>query len=461
MWSITIKRLYCAQTQSTILRPIKRLGQWTANNTQSIQKHNFLYSPSTKEIYIRKTSCYEQWFASPITRQKIYIIPDTLDHSTTILIDSFPIEATKNKSTFNIQISHKLTKYSTPIPTTWDKYLSPKPEWMQQLTRTTKHNTKIEPLLHHLHTKVPLLISTDGAKGDRRSGGGWIIALIDGTPIVSGFNPNFGQIKAINSYRAEIYASLAAVLYLNMYAEYHSIIIQNKCRSICDNEAYVNKLTWLLEEDFHHHRLHKETENETLQLILRLIPKPFSIQHVLEHQDENNHESKLSLEAKLHIKTDEIATKNAKLPINTHEISSPFEVYINDLYTHQNIVRYIRSQSHKNEARTFLQKKYSRNSTTFHSIAWDHHFHIINNMPKTFKRFNLRFIHDRLPSGKMQYTHDHRCPHCRLVFDTNTPHDHFLQYYQTAIEKKQRLDSIEKILDKSLSFPKTKKSNHK
>ena len=146
----------------------------------------------------------------------------------------------------------------------------------EQLNTIQKQN-----LLHHLHTKVPLLISTDGVKGDRRSGGGWIIALVDGIHIVSGYNPNFGQIKAINSYRAEIYASLAAVLFLNMYAEYNIIIIQNKCRSICDNKAYLNKLTCLLEEDFHHHKLYKETENEKLQLILQLIPKQFSIQHVL------------------------------------------------------------------------------------------------------------------------------------------------------------------------------------
>ena len=139
---------------------------------------------------------------------------------------------------------------------------------MQQLTRTTKHNTKTEHLLHHLHTKVPLLISTDESKGDRRSRVGWIIALIDVTHIVTGFNQNFGQIKAINSYRAEIYTSLPVVLFLNMYIEYHIIIIQNKCRSIYDNEVYVNKLTWFLEEDFHHHGLYKEIENEALKLIL-------------------------------------------------------------------------------------------------------------------------------------------------------------------------------------------------
>ena len=71
-----------------------------------------------------------------------------------------------------MQISHKIPTYTSPIPTNWDEYLSSKPEWMQQLTRTMKHNIKTEPLFHHLMTEVPLIISADGAKGDRRSGGG-------------------------------------------------------------------------------------------------------------------------------------------------------------------------------------------------------------------------------------------------------------------------------------------------
>ena len=81
---------------------------------------------------------------------------------------------------------------------------------MQQLTRNTKHNLDIEPLVHHLQTEASLIISSDGTKGDRRGGGGWIITLKNETHIVSGFNPNFGQIKAMNLYKVEIYASLAA-----------------------------------------------------------------------------------------------------------------------------------------------------------------------------------------------------------------------------------------------------------
>ena len=57
----------------------------------------------------------------------------------------------------------------------------------------------------------------------------------------------------------------------------------------------------------------------------------------------------------------------------------------------------------------------------------------------------------------MQFTHDHRCPHCQLSFDLATPHDHFLQYPQTSADKKQRIDSLTLILDRILSPSKLKK----
>ena len=197
------------------------------------------------------------------------------------------------------------------------------------------------------------------------------------------------------------------MLFLHLYSDYHSISIQNQCRAVCDNQSYVNKLNWLLEEDFHHHVLHKETENEALQLIIHLIPKQFSIQHILGHQDSNTSQLDLIVEAKLNITADKTATTNAKLLINTHMISSPFEVYVNGQYTHHNIDRSIGSQSHQKVAKKCLISKYIWNTTTFSSIAWDHYSHIINSLPKTNKRFNLSFIYHRLPIGRMQFNHDH------------------------------------------------------
>ena len=64
---------------------------------------------------------------------------------------------------------------------------------------------------------------------------------------------------------------------------------------------------------------------------------------------------------------------------------------------------------------------------------------------ETSKRFNLRFIHHRLPTGEMQFTHDHRCPHCQLIFD---PKVHMIISFNALKHQlKKRLDSIELILE--------------
>ena len=146
---------------------------------------------------------------------------------------------------------------------------------------------------------------------------------IEWNPYSIRVQPKLREIKAINSYRAKIYASLEAVLFLHSYSEYHCSI-KSKFRAIYDNQAYINKLNWLLEENFYHHCLHEETENEALQLILRLIPKQFSIQHAFVYQDSKISRSDLTAEAKLNIAANKISTTNAKLPINTHVISSHF-----------------------------------------------------------------------------------------------------------------------------------------
>ena len=65
--------------------------------------------------------------------EKYIIISNTFDYITTIPLDSFPIESTKTKSTFNVQISHQIPTYTSPIPDNCDEHLSCKPEWIQQL----------------------------------------------------------------------------------------------------------------------------------------------------------------------------------------------------------------------------------------------------------------------------------------------------------------------------------------
>ena len=104
--------------------------------------------------------------------------------------------------------------------------------------------------------------------------------------------------------------------------------LTNKYIAICDNQAYVNKLSWLLEDDYHHHGLHKATESEALYLILQILPKNFKIEHILGHQDDKVIYKKLSIKARLNVDADKIATKNASIPKKySHFFSTPHHVY--------------------------------------------------------------------------------------------------------------------------------------
>ena len=64
------------------------------------------------------------------------------------------------------------------------------------------------------------------------------------------------------------------------------VTLANKYISIYDNQAYLNKLSWLFEDDYHHHGLHKATESETLYLILKILPKHFHVEHIFGPQDD-------------------------------------------------------------------------------------------------------------------------------------------------------------------------------
>ena len=49
MWFRILTRLYCAQSNSNMFHPSKRLGQWTTNHLQSNQQHIYLYYPKKKK----------------------------------------------------------------------------------------------------------------------------------------------------------------------------------------------------------------------------------------------------------------------------------------------------------------------------------------------------------------------------------------------------------------------------
>ena len=81
-------------------------------------------------------------------------------------------------------------------------------------------------------------------------------------------------------------------------------------------------------------------------------------------------------------------------------------------------------------------------------INWEAHSNYIRKLSHSKKRFIRRFIHHRLPTGKMQFLNRSRCPHCDTMFNNETHHDHFLTCVQTSAQKHTRLQSLTNTLNK-------------
>ena len=62
----------------------------------------------------------------------------------------------------------------------------------------------MDPLITYIQSRTKFLIASDGSRSNKKLGWAWIIANEDGDEIISGYNPDFGDISQLNSHRSEI-----------------------------------------------------------------------------------------------------------------------------------------------------------------------------------------------------------------------------------------------------------------
>ena len=159
------------------------------------------------------------------------------------------------------------------------------PSWISNLISNFTTNPLSETLVHYIEQQTPLYISTDGSRTHKKSGGGWIISLTDGTKIISGWNTDIGQITAINSYHSIIYASLASMTFLECYSDYFYLQLLNPIEAFCVNKSYVTKYNELQSNAYSKIFMHKLKEHEAYHALLEIVSKYFTLFHVKGHQD--------------------------------------------------------------------------------------------------------------------------------------------------------------------------------
>ena len=90
------------------------------------------------------------------------------------------------------------------------------------------------------------------------------------------------------------------------------IEIKKKFKAICSNPKYIRQLSWLLEDEYHHHGLHKSTEQEAISIILKMLPPNFKMKFIQGYQDKKTLYDRIPIKGKLNVDT---TTYSKKIPL--------------------------------------------------------------------------------------------------------------------------------------------------
>ena len=159
-----------------------------------------------------------------------------------------------------------------------------------------KEPDNAESLLSLIQQKTLLIIASDGSKSSKTSGGGWIIANAEGSEIITGFYPEFGDITQINSHRAKIYGALSVFLFLQEYCNFYRITLQSPIEYFCDNKEVVKKLLDITESNRHYYSSNSKIKDTDAVLeIQKYIPDNIKVHNVRGHQDKKKRKEQLTM----------------------------------------------------------------------------------------------------------------------------------------------------------------------
>ena len=147
---------------------------------------------------------------------------DSKDICSTLHQESIPISFTRG----NYFFLHKEFAHFTPSPInlkSLQPHITTLPNWRRSLIKNYNENKVNSSLVAAIQLKQKLIIASDGIKSKKVSGGSWIIADMAGKTLISGTNPDLGNIQHIQSHRAELYGVLSVFTFLHEYYKYNML----------------------------------------------------------------------------------------------------------------------------------------------------------------------------------------------------------------------------------------------
>jgi exonuclease III len=431
-WRKGLQLTYLLDDKQTLRN---KLGAWNpAKHYHNTWRWN--YTPEGLHQQSPKTKIIKQYQQHDTVRRTIRFLPRGT-HVPTLPRDFIPVEPEKGTQHYRVSLSqiYPFPRESLPCHPEEIKHM------IQQLHPSLKN------LVNHVETLAtdqeidnclasnqPIRIASDGGAIPGRASYGWIIQM-GTTKIAKGKGPTHGDDP--RSFRAEGYGMASALLYLRLLQRQHEFPQYRSALNmiICDNQGLLKRIAQAVEWTYTTPNVTLRAEWDVESVILdmyRELGLHFNFKHVKSHQDDDTPSSNLSLECRLNVEADRLATEymqedHTRRPIVALFPSAKAQLLIQGASVTRKIPQAIRFAAGCKDIQQYLRERNTWSENTLDDINWDAHGSS-HSHHRPHRCYLVKLCHRHLPLGAKIHRRDPKyspiCPGCREDLET---HNHYIK----------------------------------
>ena len=422
LWTKTIKANFL-ETDNRLRTP---LGRWTIPHDKRDRFYPTLYQSDSNTIHQNDGTDYRQL---PILHLDRRSIQATLDHPPRSLRPTgYPVDTqTIQDNILYAEFTPRNTRAQTHPPGTQRHHrFGNIPSWQADLLR---YLTIYDEHTHLLNNTTRIVVTDGGMEGGKGYFG--VILAVGKVIIARARGVARGDPRTMDSFRAEAYGFLAGISLLQLLLHHISTAAPpNRNDSIhTDSASLLARLVRATAEYVPTGFWLKPDSDIIMQLADELKKTPaLQRKYVKGHQDREKKKKDLTLAELYNTEADDEATlmRFRMTKPDLHVIL--FNASLVNVYVHQQLINSALNPT-LHEAYTrdgyweYLDDKFHWTPTTRKLIAWPIYHKLLNNQPHKQHQQLIKYSVDWLPTGHEVHRNnpleDHRCPHCKTVFEKN------------------------------------------
>ncbi len=434
-WNLWRKGLQLAFLRDDKHHLRTKLGNWKPSQSYH-HRWRWHYTPDGLHQQSPRTAIIKQYLSHKTVRRSYQFQPQGIPVPS-LPRDSIPVEPAKGPHHYRVSF-HQIF----PFPReSWDHapermtdIIHQLPPSLKDLLQHVESLTTEQTLAQCLATNETIRIASDGGAIPGRASYGWIIQ-IGMTPIAKGKGPTHGDDP--RSFRAEGYGMASTLLYLRTIQQQYNFQRDRHSRNIliCDNQGLLQRISeaaaWPYTTPNVTLRAEWDVESVILVDLLRDLKLNFEYTHIKSHQDDGTAIANLSLESRLNVEADRLATEYMQEDLTRRPKVALFpsakaQLLIHNVSITRKIPQSIRYAAGSKEIKRYLMDRNMWPRTTMEDIHWDAHG-AAHSYHRPQRCFLVKLCHRHLPLGVKLHRRDPKypptCPGCQDDLET---HHHFI-----------------------------------